>query len=217
MIETSNGRPIEESAVKFESSLGIMNPEISGTNDFGQAFSILEAEVTTVDQTNVIITSELSSAEAVQVQTQPMTVPGAEIIISSPDNELISVKGGDALIQATLRESNGNATIGETGINWSIEPIGTISTSDLQTITDIHGVTIGTFQTEEISANTNVTVSANYGDYVTDSYNLTFLTQPTIRALLSVLSRILREPNRQIHYSQVIGLQDGKAVLVIFS
>ena len=30
---------------------------------------------------------------------EPMTVPGAEIIISSPDNELISVKGGDALLQ----------------------------------------------------------------------------------------------------------------------
>lgn len=184
MIETSNGRPIEESAVKFESNLGIMNPEISGTNDFGQAFSIFEAEVTTVDQTNVIITSELSSAEAVQDTTQPMTVPGVEIIISSPDNELISVKGGDALIQATLRESNGNATIGETAINWSIEPIGTISTSDLQTITDIHGVTIGTFQTEEISANTSVTVSANYGDHVTDSYNLTFLTPPTVQSLV---------------------------------
>jgi len=183
-FETFNGEPLESSAISFESNVGLMKPPIKSTNDFGFSYSILEAEVTTIDQPNVVVTSELSSAEEIYIQTSPITVPGAELIISSPDDELISVKGGDALIQATLRESNGNGLIGETAVSWSIEPIGSISNSDLQTITDIHGVTIGTFQTEEISSNTNVTVSANYGDYVTDSYNLTFLTPPTVQSLV---------------------------------
>ena len=183
-FETSNGEPLESAAISFESNIGLMNPSIRSTNDFGASYSVLEAEVTTLDQPNVVITSELSSAEEIYVKTSPITVPGAEIIISSPDDELISVKGGDALIQATLRESNGNGVIGETAVNWSIEPIGSISNADLQTITDIHGVTIGTYQTEEISSNTTVTVSANYGDYVSDNYELSFLTPPTVQSLV---------------------------------
>jgi len=181
VLETSNGSPVEESAIEFESNLGIMTPTIIGTDDFGRAYSILESEVTTIDQPNATVTSELASAEEVYIQTSPFTIPGAEILVSSPDNELISTDGGWALVKAILRESNGNATIRDTWIDWSIEPIGTIKD---ETQTDGLGVTVDTLRTENISSNTNVTVSANYGDYVSDSYNLNFLTPLTIQSLI---------------------------------
>ena len=82
LIETALGTIVEEAAVAFSSTIGTMQPEISGTDEFGRTFSILSVEVTGTDQNGLVINTELSEAPSVYKQTPSMVVPGVEALIS---------------------------------------------------------------------------------------------------------------------------------------
>jgi len=173
LIETSDGRIVEEAAVAFSSTIGIMQPEVDGTNEFGRAFSILSAEVTGADQSGLVVTAELTKAPEVNTLTDSRVIPGAEILVNTIDGDVMGDGVGWALVKATLRESGGNVAIPLTGISWST----TLGTIIGQSKTNTSGHTIDTLRIENsVSTNTNVTVTANFGDYISVSDILTFIT-----------------------------------------
>jgi len=169
--EDNNGDSVSGVAVYFGPSVGTMIPAIVETDEQGTASSILEVNVLPTNQNNVTITSELSTAAVVSSRPEEFDIPGVEMLINTIDDEIMGDGEGWALVKATLREITGKAITG-TNVEWST----TLGTIIGQSKTDTSGHTIGTLRIENaVNQNTNVTVTANYGDYVSISDVVTFI------------------------------------------
>lgn len=172
LIETSNGRVIEEAAVRFNSTIGEMRPPVDGTNEFGRTFSILYADVTGADQSGLVITTELSNAPEISKQTDSRVIPGVEALISTIDDDVMGDGEGWALVKATLRETTGNKAITGVGIDWAT----TLGTIIGRSKTNSTGHTIDTLRIENsVSTNTDVTITANFGDNISISDIVKFI------------------------------------------
>ncbi len=172
LIDIDDGLRLENTTVKFSSTIGSMKDEVQITDEFGRAFSILFAEVTGADQSGLIITAELWFApNEVNHSTESMVIPGVEALISTVDDEVMGDGEGWALVKATLREITGKA-ITETDIDWET----TLGTIIGRSKTNTSGHTIDTLRIENsVSQNTNVTITANYGDNISISDIVTFI------------------------------------------
>lgn len=172
LFDVELGEDIENATVAFSSTIGLMDPEADWTDEFGRAFSILSAEVTGVDQSGLIIKTKLWFApNEVIDSTESMVIPGVEALISTVDDEVMGDGVGYALVKATLREITGKA-ITETEIDWET----TLGTIQGKSTTNTIGHTIDTLAIEAgVSANTNVTITANYGDNISISDIVTFI------------------------------------------
>ncbi|MCK4829107.1 hypothetical protein KA005_75990, partial [bacterium] len=172
LIDIDDSILLENATVKFSSTIGSMEDEVQITDEFGRAFSILSAEVTGVDQSGLIITTELWFApNEVYHSTESMVIPGVEALISTIDGEVMGDGEGWALVKATLREITGKA-ITETEIAWET----TLGTIIGQSKTNTSGHTIDTLRIENsVSSDTDVTITANYGDNISISDIVTFI------------------------------------------
>ncbi len=172
--ETTSATNISDGAVLFSSpeGIGTMVPSIEPINENGTAFSVFSAEVLPIYQNNIIITSELSSSPVVSSVSEEFDIPGAEILINTLDDQIMGDGVGWALARATLSETSGRP-IANTEINWSTS-LGTIIG---QSKTDSHGRTIGTLHIENsVSSDTDVTIKAKWGDNISASDIVTFIS-----------------------------------------
>lgn len=79
---------------------------------------------------------------------------------------------GWALVKATLRETTGNKAITDVGIDWTT----TLGTIIGRSKTNSTGHTIDTLRIENsVSQNTNVTITANFGDHISISDIVKFI------------------------------------------
>ena len=172
LIEDTNGESVNGASVYFSSPVGTMESAIVQTDGAGIARSTFKADVLSSNQNNIIVTSELSAAAAVSSVSEEFDIPGAEILIKTIDDYIMGDGEGWALVKATLRETDGNKAIPLTGISWSTSS-GTIK--GIST-TNTTGETIDTLRIESaVSSITIETITANFGDNVVDSKNLTFI------------------------------------------
>jgi hypothetical protein len=170
--ETTSGKSISDGAVYFSAPVGTMNYPLVEIDEQGTAESVFNIEVLPINQNNIIITSELSSAPEVFSATNVLTVPGAELLVSTIDDVIMGDSEGYALVKATLRESDGNAAIPLASITWTTTMGTIIGTSSTNSI----GNTIDTLVIESaVNQAANITVTANFGDYVSDNEVLTFI------------------------------------------
>lgn len=172
LIETSQGTIVDDAAVRFSTTIGAMEPEISAVNDFGEATSILYAEVTGTDQNGLVITSELTNSSVVSDATQSSVVPGVEALVSTIDDEVMGDGKGFALMRATIREATTNKAITDVTVDWATTH-GTIKpTSTANTL----GHTIDTLAIEfAVGSETDVTVEASFGSNVSVTNVVTFI------------------------------------------
>lgn len=171
LIETSLGTIVDEATVVYLTTIGEMQPEVSAVNEFGEASSVLFAEVTGSQQNGLVITSELPNSTKVSKQTNSMTIPGVETIVSTIDDEVMGDGESWALVKATLRETTGKA-ITNMVVDWET----TRGTIIGKSLTNTNGHSIDTLRIEnKVSTNTNVTISSHFGDNVSDSEIVTFI------------------------------------------
>ncbi len=171
LIETSAGTSVQDAAIRFNSTIGEMEPPVSVLNEYGEATSVLKAEVTGSNQYGLIITSELPNAPEVNDQIPSLEIPGVEALISTIDDEVMGDGEGWALVKATLREITGKA-ITETVLDWET----TLGTIIGQSTTNTSGHTIDTLRIENaVGEDTYVTITANFGDHISASDILTFI------------------------------------------
>lgn len=172
LIDIDESLLLEKATVKFNSTIGSMEDEVQITDEFGRAFSILSAEVTGIDQSGLKIYAKLWFApNEVIDSTESMVIPGVEALISTVDDEVMGDGEGWALVKATLREITGKA-ITETEIAWKT----TLGTIIGRSKTNTSGHTIDTLRIENsVSTNTNVTITANYGDNISISDIVKFI------------------------------------------
>ena len=170
--ETTSGKSISDGAVYFSAPVGTMNYPLVEIDEQGTAESVFDIEVLPTNQNNIIITSELSSAPEVFSAKNVLTVPGAELLVSTIDDVIMGDSEGYALVKATLRESDGNVAIPFASITWTTTMGTIIGTSSTNSI----GNTIDTLVIESaVNQDANITVTANFGDYVSDNEVLTFI------------------------------------------
>lgn len=172
LFEDTNGENITSGAVFFSSLVGTMDDQLVRIDEQGNAASVFEAEVLPTNQNNIIITSELSSSSAVFSESEAFDIPGVEILINTIDDDVMGDGEGWALVKATLRETTGNKVITGVGIDWAT----TLGTIIGRSKTNTSGHTIDTLRIENsVSINTNVTITANYGENISISDILTFI------------------------------------------
>ena len=172
LFEDTNGNNVTSGAVFFSSPVGTMVSSLEKIDEQGNAASVFEAEVLPTNQNNIIITSELSSSSAVFSESEEFDIPGVEILINTVDDEIMGDGEGWALVKATLRESSNHKAIPLTDISWST----TLGTILGQSKTNTSGHTIDTLRIENaVGTNTNVTITANYGDNISVNDILTFI------------------------------------------
>jgi len=173
LFETISGDNISGGAVRFSSSIvGTMNDQLVPIEGLGTAFSVFSADVLPTNQYDIIITSALSSAPEVSSETEEFDIPGVEMLIKTIDDEVMGDGEGWALVKATLREITGKAIAG-TKIEWET----TLGTIIGQSKTNSSGRTIGTLHIENsVSSDTDVTIKANYGDNISVSDIVTFIS-----------------------------------------
>lgn len=170
LLETTLGDNISTGTVSFSSPVGTMVPSLVAIDEQGTALSVFNAGVLPTNQNGIIITGELSSASVVADSVE-FDIPGAEILINTIDDEVMGDGEGWALVKATLREITGKA-ITETEIAWKT----TLGTIIGRSKTNTSGHTIDTLRIENsVSTNTNVTITANYGDNISISDIVTFI------------------------------------------
>ena len=172
LIDIDDGMMLENATVEFSSTIGSMNYEKRITDEFGRAFSILSAEVTGANQNGLIITTKLWFApNDVYHSTKSMVIPGVEALISTVDDEVMGDGEAWALVKATLREITGKAITG-TRVDWET----TLGTIVGQSTSNTTGHTIDTLRIENaVNSDTDVTITANYGDNVSTSDIVTFI------------------------------------------
>jgi len=171
LLETSSGDNISSGAVLFTSPIGIMEPPLVAIDELGTASSVFSTEILPVEQYNVVIESELSSAATVSSASAEFDISGAEMLINTVDDEVMGDGEGWALLKATLREINGKAITG-TKIEWET----TLGTIIGQSETNTSGHTIDTLRIENsVNQNTNVTIRANYGNNISITDIVTFI------------------------------------------
>jgi len=173
LLETVNGDKITSGTVVFSppDGIGEMVPPLVAIDENSRAFSVFNADVLSTDQTDIIITNELSSSPEI-TDTVKFDIPGAEILLKTIDGDVMGDGVGWALVNATLRESDGNIAIPLTGISWSTT-LGTISG---QSKTNTTGQTIDTLRIEgAVNQDTPVTVTAHFGDNVSTNETLNFI------------------------------------------
>jgi hypothetical protein len=113
-------------------------------------------------------------------KSEEFDIPGVEILINTIDGEIMGDGEGWALVKATLKEINGKA-ISNTEVDWET----TLGTIIGLSKTNTSGHTIDTLRIENpVSQNTNVTVSANFGDNVSTSDVLTFIAPVNSQRLI---------------------------------
>jgi len=179
LFEDTNGASINTGAVYFSSTVGTMNDLLVAINGQGKAFSVFKAEVLSTNQNNIVITSELSSSSEVS-SVATFDIPGAEMLINTIDDSTMGDGEGWALVKATLREIDGKA-ITKTQIGWST----TLGTIIGQSKTNTSGHTIDTLRIENsVSVNTDVTISANYGNNISASDIITFIPPINLNRLI---------------------------------
>lgn len=173
LIDIDESLLLENATVRFNSTIGSMEDEVQITDEFGRAFSILFADVTSTDQSGLKIYAKLWFApNEVIDSTESRVIPGVEALISTIDDEVMGDGEGWALVKATLRESSNHNAIPLTDISWST----TLGTIIGQSKTNTSGHTIDTLRIENsVSTNTNVTIIANYGKNISVSDILTFI------------------------------------------
>jgi hypothetical protein len=180
LIETSEGTVIENTAVRFLTTIGEMRPPVRGVNEFGQAFSTLKVEVTGANQNDLVITTELPNAPEISKQTPSMVVPGVEMFINTVDDEVMGDGEAWALVKATLRETTGEAII-NMEIDWETE-VGTIIG---QSRTNTNGHTVDSLKIENaVSSDINVGIIAKYGNNIYAIDILTFVKPETSNRLI---------------------------------
>ncbi len=171
---------IENATVAFSSTIGEMEPKEDATNEFGKVFSIMYAEVTGTEQSGLVITPELFYAANVNDPTPSMVIPGVEALISTVDGEVMGDGEGWALVKATLREITGKA-ITETELDWET----TLGTIKGKWKTNTTGHSIDTLRIENsVGTNTDVTITARFGDNVSASDILTFISPVNANRLI---------------------------------
>jgi adhesin/invasin len=162
---------IENATIEFNSTIGEMIPPIDFTNELGVASSMLSAEITGANQSGLVITPELFHAPEINHPTASMVIPGVEAIISTVDDEVMGDGESWVLLKSTLREITGGAITG-TKVDWET----THGTIKRQSQTNTTGHSIDTLRIEHsVSSDTDVTVTAKYGENVTASDVLTFI------------------------------------------
>lgn len=172
LFEDTNGENITSGAVFFSSLVGTMDDQLVRIDEQGNAASVFEAEVLPTNQNNIIITSELSSSSAVFSESEAFNIPGVEILINTIDDDVMGDGESWVLVKATLRETTGNKAITDVGIDWAT----TLGTIIGQSETNATGHIIGTLRIENaVGTNTNVTITANYGDHISISDIVTFI------------------------------------------
>ncbi len=180
LIDNDEGTAVVNATVAFESTIGTMVPEADGTDEFGRAFSMMYTGVTGTYQGGLIVTPELFHASEVSAPTPSMEIPGVETLISTVDDEVMGDGEGWALVKATLREVTGEAII-NTDIDWET----TVGTIIGQSRTNTSGHTIDTLRIENsVSSDTDVTITANYGDNVSISDVITFIEPITSNRII---------------------------------
>lgn len=172
LFEDTNGENITSGAVFFSSLVGTMDDQLVRIDEQGNAASVFEAEVLPTNQNNIIITSELSSSSAVFSESEAFDIPGVEILINTIDDDVMGDGESWVLVKATLRETTGNRAITDVGIDWTT----TLGTIIGRSKTNSTGHTIDTLRIENsVSQNTNVTITANFGDHISISDIITFI------------------------------------------
>jgi len=177
LLETVNGAQITSGTVVFSppDGIGEMVPSLVAIDENSRAYSVFNADVLSTDQTDIIITNELSSAPEI-TDTIKFDIPGAEILINTIDDDVMGDGVGWALVKATLRKSDGNIAIPLTDISWST----TLGTIKGQSVTNTTGEAIDTLRIEgSVNDDTAVTVTAHYGDNVSTSETLNFISPVT--------------------------------------
>ncbi|NHZ86193.1 MAG: hypothetical protein GWP19_09960, partial [Planctomycetia bacterium] len=165
LLDVDESVVIENASVAFSSTIGLMQPETDITDEFGRVFSIMYAEATGANQNGLVITPELFHADNINDPTPTMVIPGVEALISTVDGEVMGDGVGWALVKATLRETTGKA-ITETELDWET----TLGTIKGKWKTNTTGHAIDTLRIENsVSTNTNVTVTAKFGDNISAS------------------------------------------------
>lgn len=179
LFEDTNGENITSGAVFFSSPVGTMD-ELVQIDEQGNAASVFEAEVLPTNQNNIIITSELSSSSAVFSESEAFDIPGVEILINTIDDEVMGDGEGWVLLKSTLREISGKA-ITETRVDWKT----TLGTIKRQSQTNTTGHTIDSLRIEyAVGADTDVTITANFGDHISMSEILKFIPPTTNNRLI---------------------------------
>ncbi len=172
LFETILGVNISSGTVRFSSPIGTMDPSFVAIDGQGVALSVLSVDVLATNQNDNIVTSELASASEVFSVSNEFDIPGVEILISTIDDDVMGDGEGWALVKATLRESDGNKAIPTTEISWST----TLGTIKGMSKTNTTGHTIDTLRIENsVSQNTNVIISANFGENIFASDTLVFI------------------------------------------
>lgn len=181
LFDVELGEDIENATVVFSSTIGLMDPKNGWTDELGRSFSILFADVTGADQSGLKIYSKLWFApKEVIDSTESMVIPGVEALISTIDDEVMGDGEGWVLLKSTLREISGKA-ITETRVDWKT----TLGTIKRQSQTNTTGHTIDSLRIENaVGEDTDVTITANFGDYVSASNILTFIHPTTNRRLI---------------------------------
>lgn len=139
----------------------------------GSAWSYL-ADVTSADQGGLKIYANLWFApNEVIDSTESRVIPGVEALISTVDDDVMGDGESWALVKATLRETTGNKAITDVGIDWAT----TLGTIIGRSKTNTTGHTIDTLRIENsVSTNTDVTITANFGENVSASDIVTFIS-----------------------------------------
>ncbi len=169
LIEYTLGTIVEETAVVFGTTIGEMLPSVASVNEFGEAKSVLRAEVTGAQQSGLIITTKLPSTAVVSKQTDSMTIPGVETLISTIDDEIMGDGLSFALLRGALRETTGKA-IKDVPVSWET----TIGTIGGEVVTDSTGHSMVTLTVENsVGSNTNATITTSFGSNVSASETIT--------------------------------------------
>jgi len=174
LIETTSGDNIISGTVRFSIPTGIgkMITSLVPIDDSGTANTVYEADVLPSNQYDINIKSELSSAPVISSETDKFDIPGINLLIKTIDDEVMGDGEGWALVKATLRENNGKA-ITNTKIDWKT----TLGTIIGQSKTNTIGSTTDTLRIENsVNQNTNVTITANYGDNISASHIIHFIS-----------------------------------------
>lgn len=173
LLEDTNGESISTGAVYFSSPVGTMTPQaLVQIDEQGTATTVFKAEVLPTNQNNIIITSELSSSSAVFSESEAFDIPGVEILINTIDDDVMGDGESWVLVKATLRETTGNKAITGVGIDWAT----TLGTIIGRSETNTTGHTIDTLRIENsVSTNTDVTITANFGDNISISDIVKFI------------------------------------------
>ncbi|MFC1549823.1 Ig-like domain-containing protein [Candidatus Neomarinimicrobiota bacterium] len=179
LFESTTGKPLESSAAKFESSVGSMLPEIAQVDQNGEAFSVLTADIKTIDQFGITVTGAHSSALSISDQSSELIIPGVTLLVSTLDDTLVGDGASFTQIRATLRTSGEGAALGGMNIQWATSA-GTIKPYSK---TNALGETLDTLRTDLVGSNTVATFQGSFGSHVADEKQVTFL-KPQSKTLL---------------------------------